>query len=151
VALGLALLLGVAACGGGDGGGGGYGGEGGAGPTAEDFRAQAEQVCRDRRATIEEEASKLLAGGQLPSPEEFGRLANETIIPEVTAQLEELRNIEPPEDVADDFEAYLSQAEQMVQGLRQDPSPLMDAANFQELNEKADAVGLPDACDIGPS
>lgn len=131
------MALGSAACGGG-------------GPSTEDFTREANAICQEHRATIDAAASEVLAGGQLPDPEEFGRLAQETIIPELTAQLEELRKVEPAKDVADEYERVLSLGEQAVADIRQDPSVLTDPANFQEVNQQVDAAGLSPACRIGP-
>lgn len=55
----------------------------GSGPSREDFRA----------------ASQVLAGGALPSPEQFGRLTMQTIV---------------SEDLTDDVEAYVAQGEGVV-------------------------------------
>lgn len=64
----------------------------GSGPSREDFRA----------------ASQVLAGGALPSPEQFGRLTMQTIVPELTAQFRELGELEASEDLTDDVEAYVA-------------------------------------------
>ncbi|MEJ7803230.1 MAG: hypothetical protein WKH68_07640 [Candidatus Limnocylindria bacterium] len=116
----------------------------------ETFTEQANAICTDHAATIEAAASEVLAGGQLPSPEEFGRLAQETIIPELTAQFEELRDVEPPAELAAEYVAFLTTGEKTLDELRADPSILTDATNFEEANGQADASGLSGACHIGP-
>lgn len=78
----------------------------GSGPSREDFLQEANAVCAQRRETIEEAASQVLAGGALPSPEQFGRLTMQTIVPELTAQFRELGELEASEDLTDDVEAY---------------------------------------------
>lgn len=120
------------------------------GPSVETFTEQANAICTDHAATIEAAASEVLAGGQLPSPEEFGRLAQETIIPELTAQFEELRDVEPPAELAAEYEAFLTTGEETLDELRADPSILTDATNFEEANGQADAAGLSGACHMGP-
>jgi hypothetical protein len=122
----------------------------GGGPSKPEFLQEANAVCAEHRETIEAAASQVLAGGQLPTPEQFGRLAMETIIPELTAQLEELRELDAPEDVAEDVEAYLENADEAVDGIKQDPSLITDAASFQSVNQQAAGIGLSDACNIGP-
>lgn len=121
------------------------------GPSVQDFAPRANAICAQHSATIEAAASELLAGGQLPEPEEFGRLAQETIIPELTAHFAELREVEPPADVADAYGQYLSLGEQKVADLREDPSIITDATNFEDVNRQADAAGLSAACHVGPS
>lgn len=120
------------------------------GPSEEEFLKEANAVCTEHRATIEEAASKVLAGGALPKPEEFGALAQETIIPELTAQFRELGDIEAPEDLAVSFDDFLSQADEAVTALADDPSMLTNADNFTAPNQQSDEVGLSDACHIGP-
>ncbi len=122
----------------------------GSGPSREDFLQEANAVCAQHRETIEAAASQVLAGGSLPNPEQFGRLTMQTIVPELTAQFRELGELEAPEDLADDVEAYVQQGEGVVAQLEQDPSLIADAANFTELNEKATQTGLSDACRVGP-
>jgi hypothetical protein len=134
---GLAVLLALSACSSG-------------GPSRAEFVKQANSVCAQHRETIEAAASQVLAGGSLPDPQQFGRLAQETIIPELTAQFAELDDLEPPDDLADDVMSYVSDGEAVVDKLRQDPSLITDAANFTGLNDKATQVGLSDACNVGP-
>ncbi len=63
---------------------------------------KANAFCKRHTQKIGAASGKLLAGGQLPSPREFGKLAQGTIVPEVGAQVKELRALEPPDDMADD-------------------------------------------------
>lgn len=120
------------------------------GPSTEDFLQEANAVCTEHQATIEAAASKVLAGGQLPSPKAFGKLAQETIIPELTAQFNELRPIEAPDELATAYDDFLSQGEQAVAALSQDPSMLTNADNFSATNDQSDEVGLSDSCHVGP-
>lgn len=134
---GLAVLLALSGC-------------SSEGPSRAEFVEQANSVCAQHRETIEAAASQVLAGGSLPDPQQFGRLAQETIIPELTAQFGELGDLEPPDDLADDVRSYVSDGEAVVDKLRQDPSLITDAVNFTGLNEQATRVGLSDACNVGP-
>lgn len=122
----------------------------GGGVNREDFLQQANASCSDHREKIEAAASKVLAGGSLPDPQQFGRLAQETIIPELTAQFNELRRLDPPSDLAGRVEEYVSQGDGVVARLKQDPSLITDGANFTDLNGKASQIGLSDACHVGP-
>lgn len=59
--------------------------------------------------------AEVLAGGSLPSPEQFGRLAQETIIPELTAQFREVGELDRPEDLAGEVDADIAQGEGVLQ------------------------------------
>lgn len=133
----MVLMVGAAGCGDG-------------GPARADFLQGANATCGEHREKIEAAASKVLAGGSLPSPEQFGRLAQETIIPELTAQFRELGELARPEDLADDVDAYLAQGEGVLQQIRRDPSFLADATNFTAVNDRASQIGLSDTCHVGP-
>lgn len=137
VALLLAVVLGAAGCGAG-------------GPSVEEYRTEAGEICQEHRGTIEEAASKVLGGGQLPNPEEFGKLAQGTIVPETEQMLEKLADVEPAEEVADEYQAYLDEGKRTIDKIRKDPTVLTDPTNFAEVNKRADAAKLTAACRIGP-
>lgn len=137
----LALLLSVAVIAAGCGAGG---------PSVEEFRTEASDICQESRKTIEAAASELLGGGELPDPQEFGKLAQGTIVPETEKMLDRLADVEPAEEVADEYQAFLDEAEQTVDEIRKDPTMLMDPTNFAEVNKRADAANLSAACRIGP-
>lgn len=124
---------------------------GGGGTSTADFAAKANPICQKHRGAIDKEASKLLAGGQLPGPKEFGRLAMGTIIPQTTAQLKELAAVEPSVEVKSAFKTYLKEGDKAVAKIKQDPSTLTDAANFAGANAAADDAKLSKACRLGPS
>ncbi len=122
----------------------------GDGPSKDEFLKEANAVCAKHRATIEAAASKVLGGGKLPSPQQFGKLAKETILPQLTAQFRELRPIEAPDDLADAFTNFVSRGDKAVAAIRKDPSTLTNPDNFAAANRQSDKTGLSDACHIGP-
>ncbi len=122
----------------------------GGGSSVEEFHEEANGICQEHRAVIEEAASEMMGGGVLPDPQVFGRFAMETVIPELSAQFEELSDVEAPEEVDEAFQEYLSQGQQAVQRLQEDPTFLTDAANFAQVNQAADQAGLSEACHLGP-
>lgn len=133
----VVAMTGVVGCGGGE-------------VSMDEFTAQANAICQEHRAAIETAASEVMGGGELPGPEAFGQLVNATIIPELSAQFEELDELQAPAEVADSYEAYVDDGAQMVSQMEEDPSVITNPENFAEINEQADAAGLSDACHIGP-
>ncbi len=127
----------------------GCGGDDG-GPSEKEFRSQANAVCKEHTETIEKAAGMLLAGGKLPGPREFGRLAQGTIIPEVRMAARELRAIEAPEDRADDYKAYLADLDSTLRRVQADPSLITNPASFRDLNRQAADLGLSQDCNVGP-
>ena len=120
------------------------------GPTREEFTRETNAICKRHTAKIEEAASKVLGGGQLPDPREFGRLARGTIIPEVKRQFEELREVEPPEELEEEYREFLATGEDIAAKMERDLTLIMNPANFEELNRQADELGLSRACRVGP-
>ena len=138
VAVVAAIAAGFAGCGGDD------------APTNEEFVAQANAICQEHHANITEEASKVLAGGNLPSPREFGELARGTIIPEYNAQIEELRALEPSEEKAEQFGAWLDDSTELKNRLQANPVMIQNAQALEPVNAEAERLGLADECHIGP-
>ncbi len=139
VAVVVAITSGLAACGGED------------APSNEEFVAQANAICERHHRRISAEASKVLAGGNLPNPREFIELARGTIIPEYTAQIKELRALEPSDEKAEEFRSWLDDAEQLRNRLQRNPTLIQNPRALEPVNAQVDRVGLADECRIGPS
>lgn len=133
-----AAVLAVAGCGGDD------------GPTKGEFVKDANAVCKRHYVKISAAASKLLAGGKLPSPREFGQLAMGTIIPEYSAQIRELDDVEPPEDQADAYEKWLNDSTALRDRLQKNPVLIQRPQALSAVNGQADRLGLANDCHIGP-
>jgi hypothetical protein len=100
-------LVALAGCGGDDDGGG----SGGGGPSKEEFVADANAICRDGEKKIEEVTSSRQQEFQQASSEEEQRKAVGDLL-EMTADsyrpyLDRLRDLEPPEDLADDWSGFI--------------------------------------------
>ena len=134
----LAIALGVAGCGGDD------------GPSRAEYVKEANAICKRHYEKISAAASKLLAGGQLPSPQEFGRLAMGTIIPEYEAQIGELRDVEAPEEQADAHRKWLDDSEALKTRVERNPVLIQRQQELAAVNGQADRLGLDDDCHIGP-
>lgn len=112
---------------------------------------QATAICERHFENITAAASEVLAGGKLPNPRQFGELAQGTIVPELTAQTRELRALDPPEDLADEYTAFLDASEAAVADIEENPAVVTDPTNFEDVNRRADELGLPAQCRVGPS
>ena len=120
------------------------------GPSRAEFVEEANAICERHRATINEAASKVLAGGKLPSPREFGRLAQGTIIPEYEAQIQELRDVEPSEDAEAAYKDWLDDSEALKARLETNPVMIQNPRSMAAVNRQADRLGLTADCHIGP-
>lgn len=121
------------------------------GLSREQLIAQAAAICKRHNEVITAASSKVLAGGKLPDPREFGRFAQQTIVPETSAQTMELRALKPADDVAAEYRGWLDASDATVEKIKSDPAVVTNAANFKGVNARADKLGLTKQCHIGPS
>lgn len=139
----IALSLAIAACGDDEKDSGGL--------SRAELVEQADPICKRHNATITAASSKLLAGGQIPDPKKFGQFAQQTIVPETSAQTMELRALKPADDVASEYRGWLDASDATVEKIQANPAVVTDAANFKDVNARADKLGLAKQCHIGPS
>lgn len=134
------VALCAAGCGGGD-----------DGPSSAEFVKQANVVCKRHYVKISAAASKVLAGGKLPDPRQFGKLAQGTIIPEYRAQIAELGAIEPSSDKKADYRAWLADSKTLERRLEGNPALIQNPKALAAVNGQGDALGLSSNCHVGPS
>jgi hypothetical protein len=112
----------LAACGGGDGSGERL--------SEEEFREQANAICTDYNEQI--------AGlGSPTSPEDIPDYV-ERGIPIIEEGIAELRELNPPEEMADDFDKMLDETEKAIPAARQ----LSEAAADQDAEAVQEAISL---------
>ncbi len=111
-----------------------------------------------RRATSELDAAFEdldLEEGQEPTAEQMGTLVLEVFVPDVQSQIDDVRALEPPDELADAVETFLDDAEATLDELEQqatdDPSAVFseDEDPFAEVNVQANAIGLTECADDG--
>ncbi|MBA3735242.1 MAG: hypothetical protein H0W90_08600 [Actinobacteria bacterium] len=124
----------------------GCGGE--SGLSKAELTKQADAVCKRHYEKISAGANKLLAGGKLPTPQKFGRFAHQTLIPEYTAQIRELRELK---DFAEPYKTWLANSEATRAKIMKKPALITNGANFVVVNAESDRLGLSRQCHVGPS
>jgi hypothetical protein len=130
---------------------GGCGGGGGDdGPSSAQFVAHANAVCKRHYVKISAAASKVLAGGRLPDPRQFGKLAQGTIIPEYRAQISELGPLKASSDRAAAYRTWLADSRALESRLEGNPALIQNAKALAPVNTQADALGLSSNCHVGP-
>jgi hypothetical protein len=120
------------------------------GPSKADFVKNANAVCARHHSKISAAAATLLAGGKLPSPQQFGRLAQGTIIPEVSKQITELRAVKPSKDEATADRRWLDDSQALKDKLQRNPALIQNPKALAGVNGQADRLGLSSNCHIGP-
>jgi hypothetical protein len=112
--------------------------------------SQANAICKPHFEKITAEAQKMLAGGNLPSERQFAKLAMGTIIPQYSAQIAQLRDLEPADEIEARWNAWLATSDRTLAKVKKSPPLLMRASSFKTVNGQADALGLSEQCHVGP-
>ena len=125
---------------------------GGGGPSEEEFTEQANAVCKRHYGEISAATRKLLVRRDVPSPREFRRLGERTIVPEYRAQIRELRMVQAPDDKKNAYSAWLEDSDALADDLRSHPALIIQEPKMlADVNDQADSLGLSTQCHIGPS
>jgi hypothetical protein len=131
----LGLVTGLAGC----------GGDTASGPlSAGDFRKEAQAICKDGNAAIDELAADFGKDG--PTHAQLEEAA-----PKVPGlmdhELDRLAALEPPSDLADDVDAMLAAFRSVVGSMREQGTAFFDRTDepFHDAYAKAAALGL-DEC-----
>ena len=125
---------------------------GGGGPSPEEFAKEANAVCKRHYGTIRAAATKLLTSKDTPSPREFRRLGERTIVPEYRAQIRELRMVQAPDDKKNAYGAWLDDSDALSKNLRSEPDIIIQEPHqLADVNDQGESLGLSTNCHIGPS
>jgi hypothetical protein len=136
----LATGLIAAGCGGDDDDGDG----GGDALTKEEFLAQGNAICEEGNAEIET-AFESAIGNQQPTQEQLIAVVEDSLIPSVQGQIDDIRELAPPEEDEDRITEFLDKAELALQDIKEDPSLATQEGGedpFAEVNQEATEIGL---------
>lgn len=107
-------------------------------------------ICAQHYDRISAAAAKLLAGGRLPGPREFGTFVMMTVIPQYNAVIARLSALKPARSVAARYRRWLADVRMASAMIGRDPAMLKSPAAFSRLNHEADALGFTSKCHVGP-
>lgn len=110
----------------------------------EDFLAQGNEICAAGNKEIEAIANDVFTGRE-PTPEQLSNFAA-LLVENVQGQIDAIRALTPPEELADSVETFLSTAEDALGQVEEDPSVLgvsdNDDGPFADTNAQAVEIGL---------
>ncbi len=112
--------------------------------TEAEFVSQANDICTTGDKAINQAGNELF-GGQQPTEAEVEQFANDVLIPSIQGQIDAIRALAAPEEIANDVTTFLDDAEAALDEVRDDPSLLQASDNagpFADVNDQADALGL---------
>jgi hypothetical protein len=111
--------------------------------TDEEFLDQGNEICAAGNEEIDQAANETFAG-QEPTDAQVEQFSG-ILISSIQAQIDGIRALPPPEDIAADVETFLSDAEDALAEVEADPSLLVasdDEGPFADVNAQALELGL---------
>jgi hypothetical protein len=106
---------------------------------------EADAICAEGDREIDAEAQDVFGGAQQePPPAEQEAFVEDTVIPNIQDQIDQLRELDPPDEDADEFTAILDEAQAALDELEQDPAAFVGGGQnpFAEVNQMAREFGL---------
>lgn len=120
--------------------------------TSDELVTQANEVCAEHGKAIDDGfATMLEETGNKPEAVDYRVLVKETVLPQYTAQIGTLDTLAPPEDLAADWDTWITDSYAVRDEIKDDPEGVTDASLYTQVNDQASALGLGDECAAGPS
>jgi len=114
--------------------------------TQQEWAMQADAICSQGNQELDQVAQQEFGGSnQPPSQAQQQKFAEETVIPSIEQQINDVRALGTPEGDSGEVEEFLDQAQTDLDKAKQDPKQLTDAGNenpFAETTKLGDALGL---------
>jgi hypothetical protein len=122
----------------------------------QEFLEQGNAICAAGNERLDAAFEDLdLGEGQEPTAEQMATLVLEGLVPDVQSQIDDIRALEPPDELADPVETFLDDAQAALDELEQqatdDPLAVFseDEDPFAEVNAQANEIGLTECADDG--
>jgi hypothetical protein len=111
--------------------------------TKAEFLKQGNAICRDGNKEIDAAADKAFSSDQRPSNAELEKFAEDTLIPSVEGQIDDLRDLTPPSADEDQVNAILDEADTALDETKADPAIVASNQDpFKKANQLAESYGL---------
>jgi len=108
-----------------------------------EYIKQGDAICKKASAELEKEAKEQFPGNEEPSGEELTGFAEDVLKPNLEGQLNDLRDLTPPEDDADTVNAIYEKVETGLAKLEDDPKVLLSSDDpFEPANDAAADYGF---------
>lgn len=118
--------------------------------TDTELASEAEAICKEHndaiQAGFEEEGLKAD-----PDPVQVRTVVKDYVLPHYTAWIGQQDTLEPPEDMAADWDTWITDSTAARDAIKEDPNTAFDPAAFEGVNGQAEAMGLSQECFAGPT
>jgi hypothetical protein len=96
-------------------------------PTKEEFIAQADEICAEGDAEINQAAQETFGQGR-PSPQQQEEFITETVLPSIQDQIDGIRELTPPEGDEEAINEFLDSAQTALDESVEDPTTIVESA-----------------------
>ncbi len=117
--------------------------------TQDELVSEADTICTVHAKAIDSGAKEAFADGQTPVA--IRAFVKDTALPQYSAQIGQHDQLEPPEDVASDWDAFIEASTAARDALKDDPNLAVEPGGFDDVNAQAEALGLSEDCVAGPT
>jgi hypothetical protein len=122
--------------------------------STEEFSDQGNAICSKGSDEVDAAFETAFADATTePSSEEIAAVIEETMLPNIRGQIDDLRDLKPPKDLADKVEETLDAADAALDDLEKELNDDAEAYlasgedPFADVNKQLKAVGLADCAD----
>lgn len=112
--------------------------------TTEEFLDQGNAICEAGTAENDQAFQEAFPSGSTePTPEQIATVVADSVAPNIQAQIDDLEALNPPEDLQDDVDQMLAEAQTVLDGIIDDPEGAFTDENpFAEVDALATEIGL---------
>ncbi len=105
---------------------------------------EADAICAEGDEQIDAEGQELFGNSdEEPPAAEQEAFVEDTVIPNIQDQLDQLSELDPPEEDAEEFQAIIDEAQSALDELAEDPGALTAGEDpFEGVNQRAEEFGL---------
>jgi hypothetical protein len=112
-------------------------------PERAELIEEADAICAEGDKEIDAVAEETFANGE-PSAADQEAFIEDTVVPNIQDQLDQLSELDPPAEDAEEFQSIIDNAQSALDELANDPSALSGQGDdpFADVNEQAQEFGL---------
>lgn len=116
--------------------------------STDDFVSQTNDICKEHGDAINTAVEDL---GGAPKGADLRTFVKETVLPQYSAQIGQISDLEAPSDISDDVTTWLTDSQAAHDAIGDDPEAVFDPKTFTKVNQEADGLGLGADCAAGPT
>jgi len=113
--------------------------------TSEEFEAQGNEICEEGNERLEKLFTEEFGeADEAPPADEVEAFIDDEVVPSIEQQIDDLRELNPPEDIEEEYEELLDEAEEAAEEIGDLSAEDLFAGEdpFEDVNRRAEELGL---------